>query len=74
VGLGTTDRWAPSLFYFQNQNQDPNLKFRRELFPASKIHEKSDLTEEIKGNNLSFGSNFKIKTDFELQIWKVSKI
>jgi hypothetical protein len=40
VGLGTTDRWAPSLFYFQNQNQDPNLKFRRELFPASKIHEK----------------------------------
>jgi hypothetical protein len=44
------------------------------LSQPPKFMKKSEVIEEIKGNNFPFGSDYNIKKDFELQIWKWTRI
>jgi hypothetical protein len=75
---GATDRWTWCPFQlsqrFSNSFKWPNSKFKIEIFPALKTHEKFWADRADQGNNFPFWSNFKIKIDFELQIQKGSRI
>jgi hypothetical protein len=73
-----TDRRAPPPFPFFKDYPKPiqrlTSKFIKKLSLASKNHENFWADIGDQGEQLPFGSNFKIETYFELQIQKCSRI
>jgi hypothetical protein len=77
VAARATDKRACGVFkfsqIFQSQLKHPTSKFKNEIFPASKNYEQFGDDRVINGNNFPYWSKFKIKTDFELEIQKLSR-
>jgi hypothetical protein len=78
MGSGAIDMRAPPTFLFSKDYQTNSSSQIQSSKWCSSRHPKftkiSKVTDEIKGNNFPFGSNFKIETNVELQIQKRSRI